>query len=227
MIKCENLQKVYPLKKLHGYPALKGLDLRIEAGEFVAITGPSGCGKSTLLNILGFLDNPSGGHYFFKDRNVSSFSDAERSCLRLSEVGFIFQSFNLLPRFTAMDNVRLPMLYRGTGAEESEALALELLERVGLKGKEEHSPLELSGGERQRVGMARALSNNPRLLLADEPTGNLDSRTGVEVMALLKDLNAAGLTVIMVTHDMNLARLASRVIAMKDGVIESRCDGGV
>ncbi|MCX5793848.1 MAG: ABC transporter ATP-binding protein, partial [Elusimicrobia bacterium] len=171
MIKCENLQKTYPLRRLHGYQALIGLDLTIEAGEFVAITGPSGCGKSTLLNILGFLDKPSGGNYFFKGRNVGTFSDSERSALRLSEVGFIFQSFNLLPRFSALDNVRLPMLYLGAGAGESEARATGLLERVGLKDKAEHSPLELSGGERQRVGMARALANNPKLLLADEPTG--------------------------------------------------------
>ena len=222
MIKCENLRKIYPLKKLHGYPALKGLDLFIAAGEFVAIKGPSGCGKTTLLNILGFLDNPSGGHYFFRERNVSSFSDSERSALRLSEVGFIFQSFNLLPRFTALDNVRLPMLYLGAGSDESEARACNLLERVGLKGKSEHSPLELSGGERQRVGMARALANNPKLLLADEPTGNLDSRTGVEVIALLKELNSGGLTVIMVTHDQNLAKMASRIISMKDGIIENQ-----
>ena len=221
MIKCENLQKTYPLRKLHGYQALKGLDLHIRTGEFVAITGPSGCGKSTLLNILGFLDNPSGGHYFFRDRNVSSFSDSERSSLRLSEVGFIFQSFNLLPRFTALDNVRLPMLYLGAGSDESESRACGLLERVGLAGKEYHSPLELSGGERQRVGMARALANDPKLLLADEPTGNLDSRTGVEVMAMLKDLNRAGLTIIMVTHDQNLAGMASRIVKVKDGVIEA------
>ena len=220
MIRCENLQKTYPLKKLHGYQALKGLDLTIEAGEFAAITGPSGCGKSTLLNILGFLDNPSVGHYFFRERNVSSFSDSERSGLRLSEVGFIFQSFNLLPRFTALDNVRLPMLYLGESSGDTEQRAAELLERVGLKGKETHSPLELSGGERQRVGMARALANNPKLLLADEPTGNLDSRTGIEVMELLKELNRGGLTIIMVTHDMNLAGKASRIIKMKDGAIE-------
>ncbi|HNW42890.1 MAG TPA: ABC transporter ATP-binding protein [Elusimicrobiales bacterium] len=221
MIKCENLQKTYQLKRLHGFQALIGLDLSIKAGEFVAVTGPSGCGKSTLLNILGFLDKPSAGHYFFRDRNVGSFSDSERSALRLSEVGFIFQSFNLLPRFTALDNVRLPMLYLGAASDESETRARALLERVGLKDKAEHSPLELSGGERQRVGMARALANNPGLLLADEPTGNLDSRTGLEVMALLKELNASGLTIIMVTHDQGLAKQASRIISMKDGAIEN------
>jgi len=221
VIKCENLQKTYQLKRLHGFQALIGLDLSIKAGEFVAVTGPSGCGKSTLLNILGFLDKPSAGHYFFRDRNVGSFSDSERSALRLSEVGFIFQSFNLLPRFTALDNVRLPMLYLGAASDESETRARALLERVGLKDKAEHSPLELSGGERQRVGMARALANNPGLLLADEPTGNLDSRTGLEVMALLKELNASGLTIIMVTHDQGLAKQASRIISMKDGAIEN------
>ena len=222
MIKCVNLRKTYPLKKLQGYPALKGLDLSIEAGEFVAVTGPSGCGKSTLLNILGFLDDPSGGNYFFKGRDAGSFSDPERSSMRLSEVGFIFQSFNLLPRFSALDNVRLPMLYKGVGSGGSEALASELLERVGLGGKAEQNPLELSGGERQRVGIARALANSPALLLADEPTGNLDSRNGLEIISLLKELNAGGLTVVMVTHDQGLAKMASRIIKMKDGVIESR-----
>jgi len=206
VIKCVNLRKTYPLKKLQGYPALKGLDLSIEAGEFVAVTGPSGCGKSTLLNILGFLDDPSGGNYFFKGRDAGSFSDPERSSMRLSEVGFIFQSFNLLPRFSALDNVRLPMLYKG----------------VGSGGKAEQNPLELSGGERQRVGIARALANSPALLLADEPTGNLDSRNGLEIISLLKELNAGGLTVVMVTHDQGLAKMASRIIKMKDGVIESR-----
>ena len=221
MIKCENLQKVYPLRKLHGYPALKGLDFSIQEGEFAAVTGPSGCGKSTLLNILGFLDNPSSGTYMFRGRDVSTFSDSERSGLRLTEVGFIFQSFNLLPRFSALDNVRLPMLYLGTDSDETRERAAALLDRVGLAHKADHSPLELSGGERQRVGLARALANEPKLLLADEPTGNLDSQNGVEVMALLKDLNASGLTVIMVTHDMTLARQASRIIKMKDGLIEA------
>jgi putative ABC transport system ATP-binding protein len=220
MIKCENLQKIFPLKKTEGYAALKGIDLEIAEGEFCAVTGPSGCGKSTLLNILGFLDNPSAGRYSFDDRNVTSFSDGERSLLRRRTVGFVFQSFNLLPRFTALENVRLPMLYLGVEKEESIEQARALLEQVGLSSKEDNTPLELSGGERQRVGVARALANRPKLLLADEPTGNLDTATGLEVMDLLKRLNAGGLTVIMVTHDHGLAKAASRRIKILDGRVE-------
>ena len=221
MIKCENLEKTYPLKKGHGFQALRGIDLNIGRGEFAAVTGPSGCGKSTLLNILGLLDNPGGGRYHFEGRDVSSFGDKERSRLRLEAVGFVFQSFNLLPRFSSLDNVCLPMLYLGADKGEAAERATQLLEKVGLKGKEENTPLELSGGERQRVGIARALANGPRLLLADEPTGNLDSRTGLEVMDLLRSLNASGLTIIMVTHDQNLARAASRIVKVRDGRIEA------
>ena len=220
MIKCESLQKNYPLKKTHGFQALKDIDLNIAQGDFAAVTGPSGCGKSTLLNIIGFLDNPSSGRYFFDGRNVTSFSDAERSRMRRETVGFVFQSFNLLPRFTALDNVRLPMLYQGMEKEESLERARALLEQVGLSDKTDNTPLELSGGERQRVGIARALANRPKLLLADEPTGNLDSGTGLEVMALLKDLNKKGLTIIMVTHDQGLARSASRIVKIIDGRVE-------
>ncbi|MCM2266804.1 MAG: ABC transporter ATP-binding protein [Elusimicrobiales bacterium] len=220
MIKCENLEKTYPLRKGQGFQALKGIQLNIGRGEFAAVTGPSGCGKSTLLNILGLLDNPGGGRYYFEGRDVSSFGDPERSRLRLEAVGFVFQSFNLLPRFSSLENVCLPMLYLGVEKEEAAARALALLEKVGLRGKQDNTPLELSGGERQRVGIARALANDPRLLLADEPTGNLDSRTGMEVMDLLRSLNAGGLTIIMVTHDQALARAASRTIRVRDGRIE-------
>ena len=220
MIKCENLQKIFPLKKTEGYAALKGIDLEIADGEFCAVTGPSGCGKSTLLNILGFLDNPSAGSYFFGSRDVTSFSDSERSFLRRRTVGFVFQSFNLLPRFTALENVRLPMLYLGVEKEESVERARALLEQVGLGSKEDNTPLELSGGERQRVGVARALANRPKLLLADEPTGNLDTATGLEVMDLLKNLNAGGLTIVMVTHDHALAKAAPRRIKILDGKVE-------
>ena len=220
MIKCENLTKSYFLKKAQAYQALRGVDLEIKRGDFTAITGPSGCGKSTLLNILGFLDNPSEGRYFFKGRDVSSFSDAHRSLLRRKEIGFVFQSFNLLPRSSALENVRLPMLYLGTEKEESTEKARELLAKVGLRDKEENSPLELSGGERQRVGVARALANNPELLLADEPTGNLDSATGVEIIKLLRGLNDGGLTVIMVTHDLSLAKSASKTVKIRDGKVE-------
>ncbi|MCK5584353.1 MAG: ABC transporter ATP-binding protein [Elusimicrobiales bacterium] len=220
MIKCENLKKVYPVKKSKGYEALTEVDLEIKAGDFLSITGPSGCGKSTLLHILGFLDNPSGGKYFFQGKNVTSFNDRKRSMLRREKIGFIFQSFNLLPRFSASANIMLPMLY--AGVEKSEALerSYKLLEDVGLKGKENNSALELSGGECQRVAMARAIANKPELIIADEPTGNLDSKTGKNVMALLKKLNGEGLTVIMVTHDNELAKIASKIIVMKDGRIE-------
>ncbi len=200
--------------------ALDNVSFKINDGEFVAIVGPSGSGKSTLLNIIGFLDNPSAGSYSFGKRDVTSFSDAERSLLRRRTVGFVFQSFNLLPRFTALENVRLPMLYLGVEKEESTERARALLEQVGLASKEHNTPLELSGGERQRVGVARALANRPKLLLADEPTGNLDTATGLEVMDLLKRLNADGLTIIMVTHDHGLAASAARRIKILDGKVE-------
>ncbi|OGR41738.1 MAG: hypothetical protein A2X35_12750 [Elusimicrobia bacterium GWA2_61_42] len=220
MIKCEDLHKTYPLGKGAGYPAVRGVSFQVRAGEFTAITGPSGCGKSTLLNILGFLDNPSSGTYLFDGKNVGAFDDGRRSGLRLTDIGFVFQSFNLLPRFSALDNVCLPMLYAGVEKEAAAARAEELLARVGLAGKEANSPIKLSGGERQRVGLARALANRPRLLLADEPTGNLDSKSGAEIMQLLLELHKGGLTVIMVTHDQSLAKLASRIVRMKDGVVE-------
>ncbi|HBB68105.1 MAG: hypothetical protein A2X28_11115 [Elusimicrobia bacterium GWA2_56_46] len=221
MIKCEDLHKVYPIGKGSGYQALRGVNLHIRAGEFTAITGPSGCGKSTLLNIIGFLDNPSSGKYYFGERDVTAFDDGKRSGLRLRGIGFVFQSFNLLPRFSALDNVKLPMLYAGMDKEPAGKLAAELLARVGLAGKESNSPVKLSGGERQRVGLARALANRPRLLLADEPTGNLDSGSGAGIMDLLLELNKEGLTIVMVTHDQGLAKRVSRVIRMKDGLVEN------
>jgi len=222
MIKCENLKKVYPVKKSKGYEALKEIDLEIKAGDFLSITGPSGCGKSTLLHILGFLDNPSSGKYFFQGKNVTFFNDKKRSMLRREKIGFIFQSFNLLPRFSASANIMLPMLYAGVEKKIAFERSYELLEEVGLKGKENNSALELSGGECQRVAMARAIANKPELIIADEPTGNLDSKTGKNIVDLLKKLNADGLTVIMVTHDNELARIASKMIIMKDGRIEKR-----
>ncbi len=222
MIKCENLKKVYPVKKSKGYEALKEIDLEIKAGDFLSITGPSGCGKSTLLHILGFLDNPSSGKYFFQGKNVTFFNDKKRSMLRREKIGFIFQSFNLLPRFSASANIMLPMLYAGVEKKIAFERSYELLEEVGLKGKENNSALELSGGECQRVAMARAIANKPELIIADEPTGNLDSKTGKNIVDLLKKLNTDGLTVIMVTHDNELARIASKMIIMKDGRIEKR-----
>ncbi|PIS47878.1 MAG: macrolide ABC transporter ATP-binding protein [Elusimicrobia bacterium CG08_land_8_20_14_0_20_51_18] len=220
MIKCQNLSKTYPLKKSEGYRALKGLDLKIEKGEFVSICGPSGCGKSTLLNILGFLDIPTGGKYLFKNTDVTSFSDNQRSVLRRQAAGFVFQSFNLLPRLSAQENVKLPMLYLGKNQKEASAKAAELLEKVGLADKRENSILELSGGERQRVGIARALANEPEMLFADEPTGNLDSVNSAEIMKMLAELNKkGGMTVIMVTHDSKLASLTDRIVKIKDGEV--------
>lgn len=218
-ISCSELSKIYEGGQ-SGWPALRGVSFDIQPGEFVAITGPSGCGKSTLLNIVGLLDEPSGGQYTLNGRNILDMSDRERSDFRRDQIGFVFQSFNLLNRLTASDNVSLPMMYAGVPDAHVHARARELLSKVGLKGKEKKTPLELSGGERQRVAIARALANSPKIILADEPTGNLDSVSSREVMEMLLQLNAEGITVIMVTHDKDLAARARRNIRMKDGRVE-------
>jgi putative ABC transport system ATP-binding protein len=221
MIKCQNLKKIYPLKKSQGYPALKGINLEVRECDFIAISGPSGCGKSTLLNILGFLDYPSEGKYFFKGKDVSGFNDNQRAYLRRKEIGFVFQSFNLLPRLSAIENVALPMFYLGKNRSYAIRKAASILERLGLGNKLNNSILELSGGERQRVGIARAISNDPKVLFADEPTGNLDSANSIDVLNILKNLNKnMGMTIIMVTHDLKLAAMADRIIKIKDGLIE-------
>lgn len=221
LLKCLNLRKIYPLRKNEGYAALRSVDIEISAGEFVSICGPSGCGKSTLLNILGFLDIPTDGKYFFKGRDVSLFNGSQRAWLRRKEVGFVFQSFNLLPKMSALENAMLPLLYLGESRTQAVKKASSLLEKVGLGQKKDNSILELSGGERQRVGIARALSNDPEILLADEPTGNLDSANSVEVMKMLRDFNKnMDMTVIMVTHDLKLSAMADREIRIKDGSIE-------
>jgi putative ABC transport system ATP-binding protein len=181
--------------------------------------GPSGCGKSTLLNILGLLDRPTGGKYLLEGAETARLSDAQITGLRRARIGFVFQAFNLLPRLSALENVALPMAYAGTGVDERRARARELLTRVGLGRKAENTPLQLSGGERQRVGIARALANKPALLLADEPTGNLDSKSSVEILALFKELNAEGMTVVLVTHDPAIGAAAGRVIRIKDGAL--------
>lgn len=221
MIKCLNLKKVYPLKSASGYAALKGINIEIRKGEFAAVCGPSGCGKSTLLNILGFLDIPTEGKYFFMGEDASSFSDSKRSFLRREKAGFVFQSFNLLPKLSVIENAMLPLLYLGVSRKEAHKKAYSLLERVGLSSKSENDIMELSGGERQRVGLARALSNDPEILLADEPTGNLDSENSLQVLDLLTEINKERkMTVIMVTHDMKLAARAERIIKIKDGEIQ-------
>ncbi len=218
-ISCFELTKVYDGGKA-GWPALRGLSFEIKMGEFVAVTGPSGCGKSTLLNIIGLLDEPTGGRYALNGRDVLTLSDRERSDTRRDEIGFIFQSFHLLNRLSSVENVGLPLMYAGADGAERKERAVALLRKVGLHGKEKKIPLELSGGERQRVAIARALANSPKLILADEPTGNLDSASSKEIMQLLVDLNAEGITVIMVTHDKELAARAGRNIRMRDGRIE-------
>ncbi len=218
-ITCADLAKVYEGGHA-GWPALRGLSFSVDPGEFVTITGPSGCGKSTLLNIIGLLDEPSGGRYSLNGRDTATLSDQERSDLRLQELGFVFQAFHLLNRMSAIDNVALPMMYAGADRAEMRERAHALLAKVGLKGKERKTPLELSGGERQRVAIARALANSPKIILADEPTGNLDSASSREIMDLLYGLNADGMTVIMVTHDRELAARARRNIRMRDGRIE-------
>ena len=198
--------------------ALDGVSLRIDAGEFVAIMGPSGSGKSTAMNVIGCLDTPTSGEYLFKGVDVGRLDRRQRALLRRHYLGFVFQGFNLLPRTSALENVELPLVYRGTAAAERRLRARRALERVGLAGREHHTPSELSGGQQQRVAIARAIVTEPRLLLADEPTGNLDSRTGIEIMDLLESLNRAqGITIAMVTHEPEMAAYARRVLRFFDG----------
>lgn len=199
--------------------ALRGLSLRIEEGEYVAIMGPSGSGKSTLLNVLGCLDRPTRGAYLLGGEDVATLSDNDLSEIRSRRIGFIFQSYNLIQQLTVMDNIELPLYYQGVSEEESKRRAREMAERVGLGQRLGHRPTELSGGQQQRVAIARALVSDPLILLADEPTGNLDSATGREIMALLDDLHRQGRNIILVTHDESVARHAERIIHLADGVV--------
>jgi putative ABC transport system ATP-binding protein len=200
---------------------LHEIDLTIERGEYVALMGPSGSGKSTLMNILGCLDTPTSGEYFLNGRNVARLSDNELAEIRNKEIGFIFQTFNLLPRSTALDNVILPLIYTGMKKQERQSKALSVLNEVGLADRVMHKPNELSGGQRQRVAIARALVNSPSIILADEPTGNLDSKTSTEIMGLLHEIHQQGNTIIIVTHEEEIAMHAHRIIRLRDGIIES------
>lgn len=200
---------------------LKGINLDIEKGEYVAIMGPSGSGKSTLMNLLGCLDTPTSGQYILNGKDASKMSDDELAEIRNKEIGFVFQTFNLLPRTTALDNVALPMIYAGINKKDRVARAEEVLADVGLADRMDHRPNQLSGGQRQRVAVGRALVNNPSIILADEPTGNLDSKTSVEIMALFDQIHADGNTVILVTHEEEIAKHAHRIIRLRDGMVES------
>jgi putative ABC transport system ATP-binding protein len=219
-ILTEGLWKTYEMggEKLH---ALRGIDLTIRKGEYVAIMGPSGSGKSTLMNLIGCLDSPTAGKYWLAGRLVSELDDDELAAIRNKEIGFVFQTFNLLPRATALHNVELPMIYNGTPSEERLTRAKRALEAVDLGERMFHKPNELSGGQRQRVAVARALVNSPSIVLADEPTGNLDTKTGDEIMAIFTRLHSDGNTIILVTHENDVARRADRIIHVRDGKVET------
>ncbi|CAN5186403.1 ABC transporter ATP-binding protein [soil metagenome] len=218
IIRLRGLQKTYYMGEFEVH-ALRGLDLEIPEGDYVAIMGPSGSGKSTLMHILGCLDRPSVGTYELRGRQVELLSDEELSHTRNKEIGFVFQSFNLLPIMTVQQNVELPMIYSGVKAKERAAKAKAVIEAVGLADRNKHLPNELSGGQRQRVAIARALVNEPAILLADEPTGNLDSKTGEEIMALFRKLSDEGKTIIVVTHERDIAEHAKRIVNIRDGVV--------
>ncbi|MEO0059021.1 MAG: hypothetical protein RLZZ312_668 [Bacteroidota bacterium] len=220
LIDIKNIKRDFVLGQEIVY-VLKGIDLQINKGEYVALMGPSGSGKSTLMNLLGCLDTPTSGSYILNGKDVSKMRDDDLAEIRNKEIGFVFQTFNLLPRTTALDNVALPMVYAGYSKIDRNARAAEVLTQVNLSDRMDHQPNQLSGGQRQRVAIARALVNKPSIILADEPTGNLDSKTSVEIMKLFGDIHAAGNTVILVTHEEEIAAYAHRVIRLRDGIIET------
>ena len=225
LIRLENLQKAYPTSAGAIY-ALRDITLRVEEGEFLAVVGQSGSGKSTLMNILGCLDTPTSGRYWLREEDVSRLSDDEQSVIRGRTIGFVFQGFHLIPGLDALENVELPLLYRGMGRDERRRLAADSLEQVGLGNRLHHRPGDMSGGQQQRVAIARAIAAKPPIILADEPTGNLDSRSGREVMALLHALHREGHTVILITHDPAIASEANRRICIHDGEIVSEKTAG-
>lgn len=220
LIKITNIKRDFVLGS-EIINVLKGIDLNINKGEYVALMGPSGSGKSTLMNLLGCLDTPTSGNYVLNGNDVSQMSDDSLAEIRNKEIGFVFQTFNLLPRTTALNNVALPMIYAGYSKSERTARAEEVLRQVGLGDRMDHEPNQLSGGQRQRVAVARALVNKPSIILADEPTGNLDSKTSVEIMNLFNEIHANGNTVILVTHEEDIAAYAHRIIRLRDGLVES------
>lgn len=220
MIQLSNISKIYHMGNVD-LTVLNDVSLSIKQGELIAIVGPSGSGKSTLMNIIGCLDRPTSGQYLFENREISSLSDDELAAVRNRKIGFVFQTFNLLPRFSALKNVEVPLVYSGVPARARKERALPLLELVGLAERIQHKPTELSGGQQQRVAIARALVNDPPLLLADEPTGNLDSKSGEDILSILMDLHKQGVTIVIVTHDRDVAARCKRIIALKDGRIIS------
>src|SRR6476469_6241288 len=219
LIETRDLWKTYVMgdEEIH---ALRGVSIEIQRGEYVAIMGPSGSGKSTLMNLIGCLDTPTKGSYLLNDKEVASMNDDELARIRNEEIGFVFQTFNLLPRATALHNVELPLVYAGVSGKARQDRAKQALEKVELSSRASHRPNELSGGQRQRVAIARALVNNPSILLADEPTGNLDSKTGVEIMAVFRRLHEGGNTIVLVTHEADIAAYAHRIIHIRDGEVE-------
>ncbi len=219
MIEIRNVTKTYDTGAFQ-FQALRGIFLTIEVGEYVAIMGPSGSGKSTLMNILGCLDTPTTGEFYFEGKEISRYTEDQLAEIRNQKIGFVFQQFNLLPKINAIENVELPLIYRGISNKQRRAMSLEALDQVGLSGRITHKPAELSGGQQQRVAIARALVGGPPIILADEPTGALDSKSGREVMDILSFLHKNGRTIISITHDINVAKQAGRIVTIKDGLIE-------
>lgn len=220
VISLSNINKSYFLGKQE-LPVLKGIDLKVHSNEYLALMGPSGSGKSTLMNIIGCLDTPTRGAYILNGKNVSDMDDDELAAARNREIGFVFQQFNLMPRLSAWENVAIPLIYAGVAKKEREERAWAMLEKVGLQERGKHNPNELSGGQSQRVAIARALINNPSLILADEPTGNLDTKTSIEIMDLFSKIHENGNTVMLVTHEDDIANCTRRIIRIRDGVVES------